>query len=601
MTAAGRATCWPVSTFGEQGFTGRVVFFAVVSGRPTICLNMIVKNESHIVHELIDSVAAHIDYWVVVDTGSTDGTQDIIRNHMERLGIPGELHERPWRDFGHNRSEAISLAQGHCDYIWVMDADDMVVGTPDFSRLSADGYTMRIDDGVVYWRPQLFRNGVPWRYAGVLHELAVCDTPHSIDQLEGDYRVLSRRIGGRNLDPEKYLRDAEVLLAEHHRHPDDARTVFYLAQSYYCYGDWANSKKWDQRRADMGGWEEEVYYSMYRVAEAMAKLGEPWPEVQDAYLRAWNYRPNRAEALYALARHCRIAQQYPLGHLFASRAAELPPTEDVLFVNAEVQAWRARDEQAVCASWIGKPGEAFAISRDLVARDDLLEDDRQRIEANRDLMVPPLLEAALTYPADIPRPRQDGPANVTLSLVAGPDRTDVEHMLNSFIHCCTDADRIDRFLVLDAGLSEADRSVLTALYPFLEFAPEPADDDPGSRLRQVRRYISGRYWMHLWQGWRFFAPERYVTRLAGVLDAEPQVFQVGVNFADAGRLIGHCAQESQVRRARVAGRYVLTSEVINGPSMFEVDRCDYALNAWKPGDALHTATLDEVLCIAERP
>ena len=122
---------------------------------------MIVKNESHIVHELIDSVAAYIDYWVVVDTGSTDGTQDIIRGHMERLGIPGELHERPWRDFGHNRSEAISLAQGHCDYIWTMDADDMVVGTPDFSRLTADGYTMRIDDGVVYWRTQLFRNGVP--------------------------------------------------------------------------------------------------------------------------------------------------------------------------------------------------------------------------------------------------------------------------------------------------------------------------------------------------------------------------------------------------------------------------------------------------------
>ena len=116
---------------------------------------------------------------------------------------------------------------------------------------------------------------------------------------------------------------------------------------------------------------------MYRVGEAMAKLDEPWPEVQDAYLRAWNYRPTRAEALYALARHCRTAQKYPLGHLFAARAAELPPTDDVLFVNAEVQAWRARDEQAVCASWIGKPAEAFAISRDLVARDDLLEDDRQ--------------------------------------------------------------------------------------------------------------------------------------------------------------------------------------------------------------------------------
>ena len=570
-----------------------------VSGRPTICLNLIVKNESHVIHEMIDAVAPFISYWVIVDTGSTDGTQDIIRGHMDRLGIPGELHERPWRDFGHNRSEALELAQGHCDYIWVMDADDTVVGTPDFSRLNADGYTMRIDDGVVYWRPQLFRDGVPWRYIGVLHELAVCDVPHTTHQLEGNYRILSRRIGGRNLDPDKYLRDAEVLLAEVERRPDDARSVFYLAQSYYCYGDFENSRKWDQRRADMGGWEEEVYYSMFRVAEAMAKLGEPWPDVQDAYLKAWNYRPTRGEALHALARHCRIAQKYPLGHLFAARAASLPPPEDVLFVNAEVHEWRALDEQAVCASWIGRQAEAFAISRQLVARSDLYEEDRQRIAANRDLMVPHMLNAMLAYPDDVPRARPAGPAEITLSVVAGPDRHSTEALLNSFINCCTDADRIDRFIALDAGLSDADRSVLSALYPFLEFIPDAADADAGGRLRQIRQHVAGRFWLHLWDGWRFFAPEALIARLIGVLEAEAQVFQVGVNFQDADKLTGVCAEERVVRRARVAGRYVLTDGVINGPAMFEVQRCDNAMGSWRPGGPMPTATLDEVLCIAQ--
>ena len=69
---------------------------------PTICLNMIVRNEAHIVHELLDCVAPYISSWVIVDTGSEDGTQDIIRKHMANLGIPGELHERPWKNFGHN-------------------------------------------------------------------------------------------------------------------------------------------------------------------------------------------------------------------------------------------------------------------------------------------------------------------------------------------------------------------------------------------------------------------------------------------------------------------------------------------------------------------
>ena len=93
------------------------------------------------------SVAPYITSWVIVDTGSDDGTQDVIRSHMASLGIPGELHERPWRNFGHNRSEALTLAQGHGDYIWVMDADDTVVGTPDFGGLSADVYNMRYGQG----------------------------------------------------------------------------------------------------------------------------------------------------------------------------------------------------------------------------------------------------------------------------------------------------------------------------------------------------------------------------------------------------------------------------------------------------------------------
>ena len=108
--------------------------------RPSICLNMIVKNEAHVVCECLDSVAPYISSWVIVDTGSDDGTQDLIRTHMARLGIPGDLHQRPWHNFGHNRTEAINLAQGHADYIWVMDADDLMVGTPDFTGLSVDMY-----------------------------------------------------------------------------------------------------------------------------------------------------------------------------------------------------------------------------------------------------------------------------------------------------------------------------------------------------------------------------------------------------------------------------------------------------------------------------
>ena len=60
---------------------------------PTISLCMIVKNEASVIRRCLDSVRPIITHWVIVDTGSTDGTQDIIRAHMH--DIPGELHERP--------------------------------------------------------------------------------------------------------------------------------------------------------------------------------------------------------------------------------------------------------------------------------------------------------------------------------------------------------------------------------------------------------------------------------------------------------------------------------------------------------------------------
>lgn len=358
---------------------------------------MIVRDEAHIVHELIAAVAPHIDCWVIVDTGSTDGTQEIIRRLMAERGIPGELHERPWQDFGHNRSEALALAQGHADYIWVMDADDTVAGTLDLGGLTADAYSMRFREGSIYWRRQLFRDGVPWRYCGVLHESAVCDVPVVEARLEGSYHLLSRRLGARSRDPQKYARDAEILLAEATRNPDDTRTAFYLAQSYRDAGDDRQARAWYERRAAMGGWEEEVFVAMFQAAAARERLGEPWPEVQDAYLEAWSRRPSRAEPVHAIARRCRADRNYARGHLFARLAAEIPlPHGDVLFVDGSVYEWRALDEQAVCGSWLGRWQETFDLCTRILARDELPAADRERITANREMAIPHLRPAART-------------------------------------------------------------------------------------------------------------------------------------------------------------------------------------------------------------
>ena len=587
-----------------------------LTARFAICVNMIVKNEADVVAETLDSVAPYISSWVIVDTGSTDGTQDVIRKHMARLGIPGELHERQWRNFGHNRTEALNLAQGHGDYIWVIDADDIVAGTPDFTQLSADIYRLRLGDAsFTYWRPQLFRDGVRVRYEGVVHETAVWEPGCVVGRLEGDYYVESRRLGARSQDPQTYARDRDLLLAEVELNPDDARSVFYLAQSYFDLDDFVNARKWYERRVEMGGSDEEVYYSMVRLAESVTKLDWPWQIVQDLYLKAWEFRPTRAEALHAIARGYREDQRYLPGHLFAQRAAQIPlPESDLLFVGADVYAWRAIDEQAVCASQLGKHVEAFMLCRRLLALSGIPDSDRQRIAVNRDVSVPVMLASASFYPeALVHRLVADpGEAKVVVSLVAGPDRETTEQAINSFLNCCPDLSLwLGRFLVVDAGLSAPDRALLRERYRFLEFVDCSPGDAPATQLAQLRAQIQGRFWLHLGQGWQFFAPENFITRMIAVLESEPTVFQVGINFADAGKLTGVCAAEQEVRRSPDAGRYVLAEAVASGPAMFDTARLDRAGSiggsdpdpiaelGWRAvAVGLETASLDEVLCIA---
>jgi hypothetical protein len=389
----------------------------------------------------------------------------------------------------------------------------------------------------------------------------------------------------RDVDPHQRL--IERFLAEAESNPDDPLPVHMLAQLYFNVQDFANARRYSERLIEIGADEENIFLAILRIAQSMDKLDAPWFDVQDVYLRAWEFRPTRAEPFYGIARHYSAAKRYRLGYLFSERAAQIPlPADDLVIHDPTIYAWRATDEQAVCASAIGMHPEAFTLCRRLLGRADIPDDHRNRIAVNRDVSVPAMLEATSLYPEALVRSLIDGPrdADVTVSLIAGPDWPATAATLNSFLHCCTDVAKVGRFLVFDDGQTPGDRTILRQRYPFLEFV-ECAD---GAELRE---HIRGRYWLHLDQGWRFFAPDKYLARLTAIINAEPEVVQVGINLADATSLKGVSAPETTVRRTPDGGRYVLTGVMAEGPAMYDTGRLDQG------GALAVTATLDEVLCI----
>jgi hypothetical protein len=349
---------------------------------PTICLNMIVKNETPVIDRCLASVRPFVDYWVIIDTGSTDGTQDIIR--VALAGIPGELHERLWRDFGHNRTEALALARAKADYLLFIDADDLL-RTPDgftWPDLVQDAYYLHVEDvGTMYSRGALVSTRLEWRWAGVIHEYLTATPAAQFTQLEWP-RIVRLRAGARARDPKTYEKDAAILEAALVREPDNARYIFYLAQSYRDAGQPENARDAYRRRAAMSGWDEETWYSLYEVGRLSERLGAPVAEVQGAYLAAYQFRPQRAEPLCQLARYHRERREFALAYLFARQAVAIPRPADLLFVDDAVYRWRSLDEFGAAAWWVGALFEGRQAIERLIAEGNVPESERPRVDAN---------------------------------------------------------------------------------------------------------------------------------------------------------------------------------------------------------------------------
>jgi glycosyltransferase involved in cell wall biosynthesis len=321
--------------------------------RQSVCLNMIVKNEAEIIGRCLASVLPFIDAWVIVDTGSTDGTQERIRTIL--AGVPGELHERPWIDFAHNRTEALRLAHGRGDYLLFIDADETLDADASFEmpELNADAYWIRVRyGGCTYLRKQLVRNSGGWRYEGVVHEYITSGGPHREDHLNG-LTTIPRHDGARARDPLTYRRDAELLEKALETEPDDPRSRFYLAQSYRDAAELELAIEHYERRAKMGGWPEEVWYSLYQVACLKQRLGRPWPEVMNDFFTAYQLRPDRAEPLWHLAVHYQAIHEYAIAHLFLTRAAAIPePHPSRLFIEWTLYSFRIAVEWAVASHYV---------------------------------------------------------------------------------------------------------------------------------------------------------------------------------------------------------------------------------------------------------
>jgi len=206
--------------------------------------------------------------------------------------------------------------------------------------------------------------------------------------LEGPW-VIERGEGARSLDPRKYEKDAELLEQALREEPANARYQFYLAQSYRDAGHLETAVEAYGRRIAMGGWDEEVYVSRFRIAQLLETLQRPEPEVVHAYLEAFQDRPRRAEALGSLARFLRGKGKFALALLFAQAGMALPIPADTLFLDETYHTWRCLDEFSIACYWVGRRREALEACDRLLAEGHLPEGEVERVRKNRAFAMAP--------------------------------------------------------------------------------------------------------------------------------------------------------------------------------------------------------------------
>ncbi len=348
--------------------------------KKTICLNMIVKDESPVIRRCLTSVINLIDYWVIVDTGSTDGTQQIIRECL--LQIPGELHERPWINFAHNRNEALALAKNRGDYLLFIDADEQLHYSSSFKmpNLTKDFYvsTVETEGGVRIHRELMVNNQLSWTWVGVLHEAVTCPQAKSYEILR---QVINQAYqdGRRSGDSQKFLHDAQILEQALKDDPHNSRNMFYLAFSYDVGGRYDSALEYYQKRLRMKGSEEEIFYSLYRIAWLQEQLGKEFETVVDSYSKAFLARPSRAEPLFCLTNYY-VQKNKPLLAYFVSKFAQsIPMSNDHALVDYPIYAYRLLEQFADCSYLIKRYDETLSAYQKLLAKSELPPDDRLKI------------------------------------------------------------------------------------------------------------------------------------------------------------------------------------------------------------------------------
>jgi tetratricopeptide (TPR) repeat protein len=337
---------------------------------------MAARNDPALVNRTFASAKPFISHWLISHTGLAHGPS---RTDGESLqGVPGTLKQVEWVSAAHNLTQALALAKGKADYYLILSPGMEVKVESEFRHdLKSDSYLLREEGATECWAERLVSDSHEWEYTGRVKSFIRSRTAKTRGKLHGISVIphVDLAEAGEELKQGVYLLKEDL-----ERGINVARCTFHLGGCYRDLGNLAQAIEWYEKRSTMGGWEEETWYSLYQVARLQQRMGISWILVLNQHLRAYEFRPMRAEPLYHIARFYRESRQWNLAYLFSSAGWELPYPDDLLFIDRAVYEYGLPLEHALCCRELGKHDEAVEAAEKVLASASAPEEVRELAE-----------------------------------------------------------------------------------------------------------------------------------------------------------------------------------------------------------------------------
>jgi len=408
----------------------------------TICLNMIVKNESKILTRMFDTLCDIIDCYCICDTGSTDNTEQVITEYFLEKGIPGKVIHEPFKNFAHNRNVALKGCKGMSDYVLLLDADMILKVGPKFDKkaLTEDNYHLfQGNEAFYYQNVRIVRNNGLFSYVGVTHEY-INTPPRSTGGKVFDKQVLFiHDIGDGGAKSDKFKRDINLLEKGIEDEPGNTRYYFYLGNSYRDYGDDEKAIETYLKQMSMNSWLQEKYCACISIGNIYQKKDDK-VNAAKYWLKASEYDNERIEGVVKAAEYYRLAGENMVVNLLYNRYkgykrnlaegklfVEQDKYWDVLEYHNSISAYYVNDKESgylcckqILLNSIMHPGLLKSTLENLRFYQDFLLKDTETEREKLLLKVDSLLEKLLIKKSDdeIWRLLSKKDANVSLDRVS---------------------------------------------------------------------------------------------------------------------------------------------------------------------------------------